>query len=69
MTGTIKKPMEGKTFGFISPQGGEKDVFFHQSALVGVTLEELEEGDAVTFDITPGEEGGKGPSATNVARA
>lgn len=69
MTGTIKKPMEGKTFGFISPENGEKDVFFHESALVGVALGDLKEGDKVTFEIKPGEEGGKGPSAVNVARA
>lgn len=69
MTGTIKKPMEGKTFGFISPDNGEKALFFHESSLVGVALGDLEEGDKVTFEIKPGEEGGKGPSATNVTRA
>ena len=69
MTGTIKKPMEGKTFGFISPDNGEKDVFFHESSLVGVALGDLKEGDKVTFDKKEGEEGGKGPSAVNVARA
>lgn len=69
MTGTIKKPMEGKTFGFIAREDGEKDLFFHESQLVGVTLGELKEGDKVSFEVKPAEEGGKGPSATNVARA
>ncbi len=61
--------MEGKTFGFISPDNGEKDVFFHESSLVGVTLGDLKEGNRVTFEVKPGEEGGKGPSAVNVSRA
>lgn len=69
MTGTIKKPMEGKTFGFIACEGQEKDLFFHESSLVGVSLGELNEGDQVTFDIAPAKEGAKGPSAVNVARA
>jgi cold shock protein len=70
MTGTIKKIMpEGKNFGFISQEGEEKDLFFHESGLVGVTLRELNEGDKVTFDIQPAKEGGKGPSAVNVSRA
>ena len=70
MTGTIKKLMgDGKRFGFISREGEEKDLFFHESGLVGVTLDELKEGDAVTFDVKEGEQGGKGPSAVNVQKA
>jgi CspA family cold shock protein len=70
MTGTIKKIMpDNKKFGFISRPGEEKDLFFHESGLVGVTLSELKEGDEVTFDVQPAQEGGKGPSAVNVSRA
>lgn len=68
MTGTIKKLNE-RGFGFIEREGETGDLFFHKSALVGVTFEELKEGDKLTFDVKPGEEGGKGPSAINVSRA
>jgi CspA family cold shock protein len=64
--GTIKTLVPGKPFGFISREGEEKDLFFHESALVGVTLGDLKQGDAVTFEVTQGE---KGPAATNVQRA
>jgi len=69
MKGTIKTIVEGKPFGFISKEGqkeGEKDLFFHESALQGVTLKELKAGDAVTFEIAQSE---KGPAAAKVSRA
>lgn len=65
MKGSIVR-LQDKGFGFIKPEEGDKDVFFHASALVEITFDELSEGDAVTFDV---EEGPKGPSATNVQRA
>jgi cold shock protein len=68
MTGTIKKLNE-RGFGFIEQGGQTGDLFFHKSALSGVTFEELKEGDGVSFDVKPAEEGGKGPSAINVVRA
>ena len=68
MTGTIKKLNE-RGFGFIEQEGQTGDLFFHKSALVGVTFEELKEGDKVTFDVKPGEPGNKGPSAVEVSRA
>jgi len=68
MTGTIKKLNE-RGFGFIEQTGQTGDLFFHKSALVGVTFEELKEGDSVTFEKKEGEEGGKGPSAVEVSRA
>ena len=66
MTGTIKKKIEDRMFGFITPEGESKDVFFHKDALNGVTFEELKEGDTVTFDVVQGQ---KGPAASNVQRA
>ena len=64
MTGTIKT-LTDRGFGFISREGETKDLFFHSKELVGVTFEELREGDAVTFEVsdTP-----KGPAATKVKR-
>ncbi|MFH1111472.1 MAG: cold shock domain-containing protein [Patescibacteria group bacterium] len=65
MTGTIKR-LTDKSFGFITPEGQDKDLFFHSSALVGVTFDELRVGDKVSFDT---EESDKGPRATKVSRA
>ena len=65
MTGSIKK-LTDKGFGFITAEGLAKDLFFHSNSLVGVSFDELREGDAVTFDT---EETPKGPSAVNVQRA
>jgi len=66
MTGTIAR-LTDKGFGFIKPEEGDKDVFFHARSLTeGLLYDDLREGDAVTFDV---EEGDKGPAAANVARA
>ena len=65
MKGVIKKVTE-KGFGFITPEGNGKDLFFHSNSLVGVRFDELREGDAVTFES---EESPKGMNAVNVQRA
>ncbi len=65
MKGTIKK-LTDKGFGFITGEGLAKDLFFHSNSLVGVTFEELREGDEVTFET---EESPKGMNAVNVQRA
>lgn len=65
MNGIIKKLTE-KGFGFITAEGMEKDLFFHSKSLVGVQFDELQEGDAVTFDT---EDSPKGMNAVNVKRA
>ena len=65
MTGTIKRLTE-KGFGFITAEGLAKDLFFHSNSLVGVTFDELKEGDAVSFET---EESPKGLNAVNVQRA
>jgi CspA family cold shock protein len=59
--GTIKR-LTDKGFGFIDSGSGQ-DMFFHMSSLVGVSYEELQEGQRVTF--TEGQ-GPKGPRAENV---
>lgn len=58
--GTIKKLAE-KGFGFI--QGSDSDIFFHFSALEGVSFEELREGQKVDYEEGTGP---KGPRAENV---
>ena len=59
--GTIKR-LTDKGFGFIDV-GADKDLFFHHSCVEGVTYEELQEGQRVSF--TEGR-GPKGPRAENV---
>ena len=65
MTGKIAR-LTDRGFGFITPENGDKDVFFHARELDGVMYDELKEGDVVTFDV---ENGPKGPAATGVKRA
>lgn len=64
MNGTIAKKLQG--FGFISREGEEKDLFFHSGELNGVTFDELQEGDKVTFEVDT--TGPKGPAAKKVTR-
>ncbi|MAX38386.1 MAG: cold-shock protein [Gimesia sp.] len=59
--GTIKK-LTDKGFGFIDLGNGE-DMFFHSSNLDGVSYDELQEGQRVSFDKG---QGPKGPRAENV---
>jgi len=63
--GTIKKIISERRFGFIVPEGGGEDVFFHQSALEGVDFEALGEGESVEYQV---EQGDKGPNATVVRK-
>ncbi len=65
MTGTVvRKHPNG--YGFIKPDDGSKDVFFHAQSLNGVAFDELPENSKVTFDV---EQGPKGPAAANVRLA
>ncbi len=50
--GTIKT-ITDRGFGFIRPDNAQQDVFFHQNALVGVSIDQLREGDRVSFTIEP----------------
>src|SRR5262245_13957600 len=61
-TGTVKWFSPEKGYGFISQEGGA-DVFVHFSAIQGEGYRNLEEGQAVEFDVTQGD---KGPQAANV---
>jgi len=56
-TGTVKwfNPMKG--FGFITPDGGAKDVFVHISAVERSGMGSLQEGQKVSFDLEPGKQG------------
>jgi len=58
-TGTVKFFNNSKGFGFITPEDGSKDVFVHVNGLI----DEINEGDKVSFDV---KEGPKGLNAINV---
>jgi CspA family cold shock protein len=61
MYGTIRKIVRDRGFGFITPDDGSDDVFFHRSRLAAkVVFEDLRDGDEVEFQVRPGE---KGPQA------
>jgi CspA family cold shock protein len=64
-TGTVKWFNDSKGFGFITPEGGEKDVFVHHTAIQGEGFKSLAEGDRVEFDVVQGQ---KGPAAENVVK-
>jgi len=65
MKGTIKSVIAEKNFGFITPEDGSKDVFFHATGLQGIEFGQLQSGDAVTFEVEQSE---KGPRAINVSK-
>ena len=62
-TGTVKWFNDGKGFGFITPDGGGKDVFAHFSAIQGDGHKSLRENQKVSFDVTKGP---KGDQASNI---
>ena len=65
-TGTIKKVVADRGFGFITADDG-KDYFFHRNSLaLSLDFDRLNGGEKVEFEI---EQSPKGPRATNVQSA
>jgi len=50
--GTIKRLIRDRGFGFITPEGARTDLFFHSTAVEGVSFDQLSEGQQVEFDVT-----------------
>lgn len=61
--GTVKTVTD-KGFGFITKEGSDKDVFYHENSLEGdLASRKLKVGDVVTFEV---EETEKGLNAINI---
>jgi len=52
-----------KGYGFITPEDGSKDIFVHSSAVRDAGMNDLVEGQAITFET---QEGPKGLTAVNL---
>ena len=63
--GTVKWYNDGIGYGFIKREDNEKDIFIHSSALQDSSIEHLEKGEQLTFEIDYTD---KGLSATNLQK-
>ena len=66
--GTVKFFNTTKGFGFITPEGGSKDVFVHITALERAGMRGLTEGQKISYDIVQDKRSGKS-SADNLQAA
>ena len=63
-TGTVKWFNESKGYGFITPDGGGKDLFAHFRDIQGNGFKSLAENQRVQFTVA---QGPKGPQAANIS--
>ncbi len=66
-TGTVKWFNPAKGFGFIEPEDGSKDAFVHISAVERAGLSKLNDGQKVSYDLQPVQNGKS--SAENISVA
>ncbi|MBI1391508.1 MAG: cold-shock protein [Alphaproteobacteria bacterium] len=57
--GVVKFYNESKGYGFITPEGGSKDVFVHATALERSGMSSLSEGQTVEFETEVDRRNGK----------
>lgn len=63
-TGKVKWFNAEKGYGFVTSDDGT-DIFVHYSAIQGEGFKTLDEGQAVSFDVTQSD---RGPQASNVVK-
>ncbi|HEY5830517.1 MAG: cold-shock protein [Hyphomicrobiaceae bacterium] len=68
VTGTVKFFNTAKGYGFITPEGGGKDVFVHATALEQAGIRSLNEGDRVSF-VLEDDRRGRGKQAGQLQKA
>ncbi len=56
-TGTVKWFNPAKGYGFIEPEDGSNDAFVHISAVERAGLTSLSEGQKVSYELQPGQNG------------
>ena len=57
--GTVKWYSSEKGFGFIQPDDGSKDVFVHVSAIERAGMNDLRDGQKISFDLVADKRSGK----------
>lgn len=55
--GTVKWFNPTKGYGFIQPEGGGSDVFVHISAVQQAGLQQLNDGQRISYDVELGRQG------------
>jgi CspA family cold shock protein len=55
--GTVKFFNKQKGYGFVSPEGGGKDVFVHITAVQKAGIPQLDEGTRISFEEQPDPKG------------
>ena len=63
MRGIVRFFRDDKGYGFIAPEGKGKDVFVHRKSIVTASLNKLEKGDWVLFEVV---QAARGPEAKSV---
>ncbi|MDX0409031.1 cold-shock protein [Sinorhizobium medicae] len=58
-TGTVKWFNATKGFGFIQPDDGSPDVFVHISAVERAGLQDLKDGQKITYELVKDRKSGK----------
>lgn len=56
-SGTVKWFNPTKGYGFIEPSDGSKDVFVHISAVERAGMTSLNEGQKISYEVVPGQNG------------
>ena len=56
MKGKIKRLIRDRRYGFIEAED-ESEIFFHETGLIDMKFDSLEEGQQVQFDVEKGEKG------------